>query len=243
MSKLEEKRTDRPLGADEAARSWRARRRWLIVAAVVVAVPFVAVFAFATIRPVKVVPRMGLAPGFSLVDQTGARLTSEDTRGSVTVYTFGYTRCGARCAAADTLFRELQGRLDEAEPGDVPIRLVTVSFDPEHDSPEVLAAAAAERGADPEIWTFATGEPAMLKNMIGGGFGVYYAAEEDGFAFDPAVIIVDGLGIVRAEYRVGTPEADDLLADLRLVTKEARVEGGLSRLAYEAAHLFACYPR
>lgn len=222
----------------------RGRRWWFIAAGFGAALPVIAVLAFAIFQPVQVIPRLGLAPGFTLVDHTGDRLTSEDLRGTVTLYTFGYTGCGARCAGADSLFQELRERLAEAEPGGVPIRLVTVSFDPERDSPEVLAAVAEARGANPAEWTFATGEPSMLKNMIGGGFGVYYAPDDaGGFVFDPAVVLVDGLGIVRAEYRVGTPDADDLLRDLRLVTKEARVEDGLGRLAYEAAHLFACYPK
>jgi protein SCO1 len=53
---------------------------------------------------------------------------------------------------------------------------------------------------------------------------------------------VDGMGIVRSRYRVGLPPADVLLGDLRSVVREASAATGAARLAYEAAHLFQCYP-
>ena len=84
----------------------------------------------------------------------------------------------------------------------------------------------------------------MLKNVIGGGFEVYYEALDDGtFRHDLAFVLVDGLGIVRSSYRVGVPDVDRVLGDIRLILQEARAATGLSRLAYEAAHLLACYPR
>jgi protein SCO1/2 len=51
------------------------------------------------------------------------------------------------------------------------------------------------------------------------------------------------MGIIRAEYR--TPEIDPaiLLRDIHFVAEEARRSTGAAKLAYEAAHLFMCYPR
>lgn len=200
--------------------------------------------AFAVFQPVKVVPRLGLAPGYTLVDQAGARLTSEDLRGTVAIYTFGYTHCETRCFPTDSLFGALQDRLDEAELGDVPVRLVTVSFDPERDTPPVLATAALDAGADPEVWSFATGQPAALKTLIGTGFGIYYGPdpETDGaFEYRPGIMIVDGNGILRREYRWGLPTVNGLLEDLRVIAREVNASDGAARLAYEAAHIFACY--
>ncbi len=138
---------------------------------------------------------------------------------------------------------QVQARLDELNTGDIPVRLVTISIDPETDTPEQLAAYAAQLGADPAVWQFVTGSPVQIKSVVGGGFSVYYATREDGIRFDPAFMLVDGAGLWRAEYRTAAPDVDIILRDINLLAEEAQHADGPSRLAYEAAHLFLCYPR
>lgn len=122
--------------------------------------------------------------------------------------------------------------------------MVTVSFDPRRDTPERLREYAARLRGEDENWHFLTGAPDRLKWMIGGGFSVFYDARDDGtFTFDPAFMLVDGTGILRAEYRTATPEVDRVLRDVGLVAQEANKSKGANRAAYEAAHLFLCYPR
>lgn len=216
----------------------------IIVGGSAVGLLILLIMGFAIFQPVKVVPRLGLAPGYTLTDQSGERLTSEDMRGAVTLYTFGYTSCETGCFPTDSLFRAVQDRLDEVELGEMPVRFVTVSFDPTRDTPAVLAGAAREAGADPELWTFATGEPDALKTLIGTGFEIYYGPhpdDPDAFEYRPGVFIVDGNGILRREYRWGMPSVDGLLTDLRVLAREVNAAEGAERLAYEAAHIFACY--
>jgi protein SCO1/2 len=218
------------------------QRTLLIAGGALVGLFILLVMGFAVFQPVKVVPRLGLAPGFALVDQTGSPLTSEDLRGTVAVYTIGYTGCTERCFPTDSVFAVLQGRLDEAELGDVPVRLVSLSIDPERDTPAVLDSVAAARGADPAVWTFATGEPTALKTLIGTGFELYYGRTDEGvLEYNPGFMIVDGNGILRREYRWGIPSVEGLLKDLRVIAREAQAETGAAKLAYEAAHVFACY--
>ncbi|MFW6206086.1 MAG: SCO family protein, partial [Gemmatimonadota bacterium] len=162
----------------------------------------------------------------------------------VVVYTFGYIHCETGCFPTDSLFRALQDRLEEAELGGMPVRLVTISFDPDRDTPSVLAEAARHAGADPAVWTFATGEPAALKTLIGTGFEIYYGPHpdlSDAFEYRPGVMVVDGNGILRREYRWGLPSVDGLLKDLRVIAREVNAASGAAKLAYEAAHVFACY--
>jgi protein SCO1 len=198
---------------------------------------------FAIAQPVQVLPRMALAPGFALVDQAGDRLTSEDLRGALVVYTLSYADCGDRCAGIDATMRFLAERLDEVDTGGVPVRLVTLTVDPEHDSPDRLAAVALERGADGDVWRWVGGDPAAMKQVVGGGFEIFYAPDPEagGVRFDPAFILVDGWGITRARNRSGVPDVDQLLDQLRLLGNEVRASTGVARLAYEAAHLFSCY--
>lgn len=116
-------------------------------------------------------------------------------------YTFTYGRCEPPCFDLDAQMAEIARRVPlEADLGDTPFRLVTISFDPDHDTPEVLAAMAAEAGADGDRWRFATGDPATLKNVIGGGFKTFYEPLSDGtFRFDPSFVLVDGWGVIRGE--------------------------------------------
>ncbi|HRQ42530.1 MAG TPA: SCO family protein [Chloroflexota bacterium] len=215
---------------------------WLIFYSLLLVVAlFIGVFV--VLRPVVVLPRITLAPGFRLTDQTGAQISNEDLRGSITLYNFTHTGCQADCPQTSAIMAQVQARLDELETGDIPARLVTISIDPENDTPEKLAAYAAQVGADPAVWQFVTGSPVQIKSVVGGGFSTYYTAREDGIRFDPAFMLVDGAGLLRAEYRTAVPNVDIILRDINLLAEEAQNADGPSRLAYEAAHLFLCYPR
>ncbi len=236
---------DYPLDATRQSNTVHSRSRpilWGIYG--LIGLLLVGTLAFATLRPILVLPRITLAPGFTLQDETGQRFTSEDLRGQLVLYNFTYTRCAAPCPATSDVMRAVQRRLDEVETGSIPVTLITISFDPEHDTPAVLSQYATQATADAPNWRFLTGDADRLKWVIGGGFGVYYQANEDGsFTFDPAFMLVDGAGILRAEYRTAAPEIDRILRDIGLVAKEANNSQGAKRAAYEAAHLFLCYPR
>jgi len=217
--------------------------RWEWVAAAAVLLAVLSVVAFATLQPIKVLPRIGLAPGFILTDQNGQRLTNEDLRGKIVLYNFSYTQCGEPCKGMDATMRAVQDRLAGQETA-VPVSLVTISFDPERDTSAALQARAREVGADPARWRLAVGEPSQTKAIVGGGFEVYYEPDgKGGFKFDPAFALVDGWGILRAQHRNRTPDADVLVRQIRVVDDEVRKSRGVARLAYEAAHLFACYAR
>ncbi len=210
-----------------------------------VALVAASIIAFKIFQPVQVVPRLRLAPSFTLITQDGERLTSEDLRGTVVLYNFTYTRCPAPCYGLNATMQEVQSRLDEVLPSDISMKLVTISFDPEHDTPEVLRAYADSLGADTDHWIFATAEnPDLLKTILGAGFEVYYHPLDDGtFEFDPKYVLVDGWEIIREEYRYKTmaPNAERILRHISVLAEEIENSKGAARLAYEAAHLFQCY--
>ncbi|MBK7319082.1 MAG: SCO family protein [Anaerolineales bacterium] len=205
----------------------------------------ISAFAFKIFQPIKVLPRMQLSPAFSLVDQDSARLTSEDLRGQFVLYTFAYTNCPEACTAINDTMKEVQSRLSEVELDGISVSFVTISMDPQRDTPEALNAYAQSINANTEQWKFATTtNETLLKTIIGSGFETYYEKKEDGsFAFDPSFVLVDGWGIVRAEYRYATEvsNADRILRHLGVLAEEVRNSKGTTKLAYEAAHLFLCY--
>lgn len=225
-------------------RSSLPKFQWWWILPVIGVILIAGVFAFAIFQPVKVLPRMRLAPGFVLTDMEGRRLTSEDLRGKVVLYNFFYTGCGSRCDQMNATMQQVQAGIAAMNLGAMPVELVSVSFDPARDTPEALRAYAAAIGADTSQWRFATGDAALLKETIGGGFEVYYDSAADGsFQFDPTFVLVDGWGIIRGKYRyqVRVPDSERILRHIGVLAEEVQKSKGANKLIYEAAHLFLCY--
>lgn len=202
----------------------------------------VAIISFVVFQPILVLPRINLAPGYALTDQFGNQLTSEQMRGQIVLYNFTFSNC-QECAPSNEVMAQVQNRLDEVSVTGIPVKMVSISVDPDHDTPEVLNQFAQSLGAQPEKWIFATGSPTMLKSVIGGGFSLFYQQKDDGsFDLDPGFMLIDGNGIMRAEYRTAVPEVDIIVRDIGLLIEESQNSKGAAKIGYEAAHLFLCYP-
>lgn len=112
-------------------------------------------------------------PAASLVDQQGRTRSIAEWRGAPVAITFTYTRCPLPefCPRVDRQFAEVQAAIArDAELKDK-AKLLTISFDPEYDTPAVLAAHARALGADPRVWTFATGTRTDIE-LFAARFGV-----------------------------------------------------------------------
>lgn len=212
----------------------------------------VSVLSFSIFKPIKVLPRISLAPGYALVNQDNEQRTSEHYRGKLTLYTFTYTNCDSDCLNVTSHMQEMRTILDEAASDIVDYALVTVTLDPERDTPEALSLFAEPYlGANESSvsWDFITGDPLRMKYMVGGGFGLFYEAEPDPNSADdyeinfyPRFVLVDGWGIIRAEYLTADLDHDEVLEDIQYLTDEIANSQGAAKYAYEAAHLFRCYP-
>ena len=99
--------------------------------------------------------------GFSLVDQTGATVTAETLAGKPYVANFIFTRCPTHCP--DMLGKMVE--LDQSLEG-VDVRLVTITVDPENDTPERMAEYADIFTTDPDRWKFLTGDPEELLKVV-----------------------------------------------------------------------------
>lgn len=106
---------------------------------------------------------------FSMTDQSGATVTNDDLKGSVTILAFTFTRCTLVCPRMTGLLFELQSRI--ASPR---VRFVSISVDPEHDTPDVLARYARTFNASPPRWRFLSGDKAKVYSMLVDGlkFGI-----------------------------------------------------------------------
>lgn len=201
-------------------------------------------WAFVTFQPVKVLPRLQLSPGYALLNQAGETITSDQRRGTIVLYSFMYTRCGAGCLPTQQRLAELQEHLHQMQVDTgVPIEIVSISLDTQTDSPETLAAYIRQNGLAQLHWRFVVAEDdTQLTRIVKDGFGVAYQRSNKGeILFEQSLFLVDGWGIVRKQYQPTPPILAELVNDITLLASEATNSQGVARLVYEAAHLFKCY--
>jgi protein SCO1/2 len=171
------------------------------------------------VRVMDVMQPGDLVPDEALVDQTGATRRLSDWRGRVLAVTFVYTRCPLPdfCPAMDRQFRALQ----KAIAADPPLRdrthLVSVSFDPAHDTPDVIRRHAESLGADPGFWSYLTGSERAIDQLTS-RFGVSAIQERDKgetFTHNLRTAIVDPQGHLVKIYTGNDWTPDVVLNDLR----------------------------
>lgn len=164
-----------------------------------------------------------LVPDAAFLDQQDRRRAIAEWRGTVTLITFIYTRCPLPnyCPLMDRQFAALQHaiRSDQSLRGKV--KLITVSFDPEYDTPAVLAAHAARLKADPEVWTFLTGDRATVDRFaaqLGVGVVRPEGAREITHNLRTALVGADGRIVKMYSGNEWTPSqvVDDLRAVVRV---------------------------
>ena len=163
-------------------------------------------------------------PRFRLTDQSGKLFTSQNVEGKVWVASFIFTRCQETCPAQTAEFQKLQKLFLNHEKKD-DLYLVSLSVDPEHDTPAVLAEYAERYKADPNIWSFVTTKREVMKVLSEQGFKLPLSDASS----DPAqpithsqqFILVDRARRIRGYYDGLNAEArTKLLNDLEIVLND-----------------------
>ncbi|GIX49710.1 MAG: hypothetical protein KatS3mg131_3921 [Candidatus Tectimicrobiota bacterium] len=148
----------------------------------------------------------GEVPAFTLTERSGRRVRLADLRGTLWIANFIYTRCTDTCPLQSAEMARLQREL-----ADLPaVRLVSISVDPAHDTPAVLARYAARFGADAQRWLFLTGDEAAIRRLVQEGFrlsAVPAAAQEGIILHSSRFVLVDAQGRIRGYYRSDDPDA------------------------------------
>lgn len=123
-------------------------------------------------------------PAFSLTERSGRTITQDDLRGKTCVVSFFFTNCAAGCARTQASMKRLQD--DLARYPDV--LLVSITVDPQNDTPEVLRKYAEHWKADPSRWLFLTGPEQEIYQLIRNGF--FLAVQKNNETTDPGMAIV-----------------------------------------------------
>ena len=143
-------------------------------------------------------PTVGPAPDFSLTSQDGAPVSLADFHGKVLAVTFIFTSCADTCPRLTAKMAEVQDALG-ADFG-TKISFVSITVDPERDTPAVLKDYAEAFGANLKGWVFLTGTPAAIGDVIK-RYGIFAAREATG-DIDHTFLtsLIDRDGNIRVQY-------------------------------------------
>ncbi len=163
-------------------------------------------------------PKIAPAPEVALTSQDGAPITLADFRGRVVAVTFIFTMCTATCPVLTPMMSFVQDQLG-ANFG-AKIAFVSITVDPERDTPDVLKEYAQAFGANFAGWSFLTGTPAAIQDVTR-RYGVYALRSENGDVDHTFLTsVVDRHGILRVQYLGVRFDPEEFRHDLLSLLKE-----------------------
>ncbi|HUK30230.1 MAG TPA: SCO family protein [Candidatus Acidoferrum sp.] len=159
-------------------------------------------------------------PDFVLVNQDGKQIHLADFRGESVLLTFIYTRCPLAdyCPAMSTRFSVIEEALQNNKQALGKTHLLSISFDPKHDTPKVLrdyglGFLAGAREKDFRHWEFAVAPERNLKD-VAAFFGLVYMPDEDQFTHSMSTLIISPNGKIYKFYGGKDWQTSDVMKDL-----------------------------
>jgi len=155
---------------------------------------------------------------FRLVERSGREVTDADLSDRVWVAAFVFTRCPLSCPRISSVMKGLQGKFAGTD-----VKLVSVSVDPEHDTPAVLKDYASRFGADPDRWWFLTGPKDDVRSLITDRFKLSVEATSaadqeagaEAFSHSERLALVDRGKVVGYYHSTDPKEVEALVAEAR----------------------------
>ncbi len=168
--------------------------------------------------------KIGPAPDFALIDQDGKRRALKDLRGKVLAVTFIFASCADTCPLLTAKMAGIQDRLGNAF--GTQVNFVSITVDPERDTPEILKRYADGYKANVAGWFFLTGSPADIRG-VAKRYGIYYKKTPRGDVDHTFLTsLVDRSGTLRVQYMGVRFNPDEMLRDLQSLVNEARSSQG-----------------
>ncbi len=181
--------------------------------------------SFVACRRAVPLPVLGKLGTFKLQDQSAQPFSPEKLRGRVWVAAFMFTRCPSICPR---ITREMQQLQVIAKAKKLEVSFVSISVDPENDTPSVLRSYGAKYNADFATWSFLTGDYALIKQTAEQGFKLALDGRADakqadfGISHGSHLVLLDVEGRIRGYYRSSEDEAmKQLMVDAGRLIAEA----------------------
>ncbi len=164
----------------------------------------------ATMSRRKYVKQGDYIPNFAMIDQDGNFLQIRELQGKAFVLNFIFTRCTVptMCPASTNRMSELQKGAKETGLKD--LHFVTITFDPEFDSPGILRQYAKGYGLDLENFHLLTGTSQVVQDLLR-QFGILTMEEDGTINHTMATLLVDDKGRVAFRKEGASWKAEDFL--------------------------------
>ncbi|MDR7319345.1 SCO family protein [Brevibacillus nitrificans] len=175
------------------------QRHWFTVLAGVLILAIVGVFGYNYMTKEQI-PVMKALNDFSLDNINGSTYTFSEGKGKVRLVEFMFTNCPDICPATTYNMSKLQDQLKEKGLFGDKVEFVSITFDPDFDTPEVLKAYAEKFKADQSGWKFLRGDAQAIEKVTK-DFGIAVMKQPDGsFAHTARMFVVDEDGNMRRAY-------------------------------------------
>jgi protein SCO1/2 len=161
------------------------------------------------------------APAFTLTTQSGAELRSQALRGTVVLVGFIFTTCNGTCPATTHRMAQVQQELKARGLGSAAkTRLLSITLDPVRDTPERLDAYSRLYDADLSNWSFLTGPPERVHQVLS-AWGMWARPAANGQLDHPSrIFLVDRAGRVREIYNLSYMKVQQVVDDMQLLLSE-----------------------
>lgn len=170
-------------------------------------------------------------PDFELTDQEGRVFSTNKMRGKITVTSFFFTRCGTICPKISSELTRVQGVFKDNEN----VLLVSMSIDPNHDTPSVLNNYAAEYEADKDKWFFLTGDKRKIYDLAIKGFKLPVAdaseynpdvkSIDETFIHSEKLLLIDKEGYIRGIYDgTNKEDVDRLIVEISVLENSYKTQ-------------------
>ncbi len=162
----------------------------------------VALLSVGCTDPAAKLPSYGKVPAFTMTDSQGRAFNRSALAEKVWIADFIYTECPAECPRMTAQMHKVEQQVR----GESDVRLVSVSVDPEHDSPPVLNDFASRFGGPTKQWVFLTGSPATVHLIA---YQTFHVGDVIGkIEHSTKFVLVDKNGYIRGYY--SSFDQDDL---------------------------------
>jgi len=158
---------------------------------------------FKNARRPQPLPRLIRIPSFELKNQEGSSFENKNLLGRVTLVNFIFTNCPTVCPLLTQRMKELSDIVSNPT-----VQFLSISVDPENDSPEVLKKYGEKYGVDWSRWNFVTGPLDKISEVVVKGFKVVFLRETKDIldiTHGEHFVLVDKQGYIRA-YRMISDE-------------------------------------
>ncbi|TNF44120.1 MAG: SCO family protein, partial [Cytophagales bacterium] len=149
-------------------------------------------------------------PEFSFMNQNGESMGRAEMEGKITIVDFFFTSCPSICPI---MSKEME-RVNDMFRDESRVQIMSISIDPEYDTPEILKSYADRHNAIPGKWHFLSGPKEETYQLAKCGFVLPTLdgnGVPDDFVHSDKFVLIDEQGRIRGYYSGTDREAVDLL--------------------------------